>query len=142
MSPAWAPSTASHGAVLMEACAVQTLVLLFSVDDLTGFEITYLLELPQPWGIFVVWGLVLPLVYIVASSLTNLVLRDFLILKVSHTTSQEQYRVPLTTALLCNGLFQSQMLWKCLAGQVHSSLVLTQSSMSLSRDVLLKKPVS
>ncbi len=52
------------------------------MDDLTGFEITYLLELPQPGGIFVVWGLVLPLVYIVASSLTNLVLRDFLILKV------------------------------------------------------------
>ena len=64
---------------------VQTLVLLFSVDDLTGFEITYLLELPQPWGIFVVWGLVLPLVYILASSLTNLVLRDFLILKVSRS---------------------------------------------------------
>ena len=62
---------------------VQTLILLFSVDDLTGFEITYLLELPQPWGIFVVWGLVLPLVYIVSSSLTNLVLKDLLILKVS-----------------------------------------------------------
>ncbi|CAK0745715.1 hypothetical protein CVIRNUC_001639 [Coccomyxa viridis] len=61
--------------------AILTLILLFSVDDITGFEITYLLELPQPWGIFVVWGLVLPLVYIVSSSLTNLVLRDFLILK-------------------------------------------------------------
>ena len=68
---------------MIKACPSQTLILLFSVDDLTGFEITYLLELPQPWGIFVVWGLVLPLVYIVASSLTNLVLRDFLILKVS-----------------------------------------------------------
>ncbi len=56
------------------------------MDDITGFEITYLLELPQPWGIFVVWGLVLPLVYIVSSSLTNLVLRDFLILKASTLT--------------------------------------------------------
>ena len=61
-------------------CA-QTLLLLFSVDDLTGFEITKLVELPDPWGIVVVWGLVLPLTYIVSSSLTNLVLRDFLILK-------------------------------------------------------------
>jgi hypothetical protein len=69
--------------VLTVLVHVQTLILLFSVDDLTGFEITYLLELPQPWGIFVVWGLVLPLVYIVSSSLTNLVLKDFLILKVS-----------------------------------------------------------
>ena len=76
---------------------MQTLILLFSVDDLTGFEITYLLELPQPWGIFVVWGLVLPLVYIVASSLTNLVLSDFLILKVSRSSQ------PSTAHLLhCN----------------------------------------
>ena len=68
---------------LTAAVCLQTLILLFSVDDITGFEITYLLELPQPWGIFVVWGLVLPLVYILSSSLTNLVLRDFLILKAS-----------------------------------------------------------
>lgn len=73
---------ASCGIVLTALRSLQTLVLLFSVDDLTGFEITYLLELPEPWGLFVVWGLVLPLVYIVSSSLTNLVLRDFLILKV------------------------------------------------------------
>ena len=63
------------------AARAQTLLLLFSVDDLTGFEITKLVELPDPWGIVVVWGLVLPLTYIVSSSLTNLVLSDFLILK-------------------------------------------------------------
>ncbi len=51
------------------------------MDDLTGFEITKLVELPDPWGIVVVWGLVLPLTYIISSALTNLVLRDFLILK-------------------------------------------------------------
>ncbi|CAL8460669.1 g199 [Coccomyxa elongata] len=61
--------------------AVLTLVVLFSIDDLTGFEITKLVELPEPFGIFVVWGFVLPLTYIVSSSLTNLVLKDFLILK-------------------------------------------------------------
>lgn len=63
-------------------CVLQTLVVLFSIDDLTGFEITKLVELPEPFGIFVVWGFVLPLTYIVSSSLTNLVLKDFLILKV------------------------------------------------------------
>jgi len=61
---------------------VQTLGALFSVDDLTGFEITKFLELPQPYGILVVWGLVLPSIYVLATSLTNLVLKDGLILKV------------------------------------------------------------
>ena len=82
---------------------MQTLVLLFSVDDLTGFEITYLLELPQPWGIFVVWGLVLPLVYIVSSSLTNLVLRDFLILKASRYYLWSAAALRLTVVLLWQG---------------------------------------
>lgn len=57
-------------------------MLLFSIDDLTGFEITKLVELPEPYGIFVVWGFVLPLTYIISSSLTNIALKDFLILKV------------------------------------------------------------
>ena len=55
----------------------------FSVDDLTGFEITELIELPEPWGIVMLWGVVLPSVYVLASSITNLVFRDALILKVS-----------------------------------------------------------
>ena len=29
---------------------------LFSIDDLTGFEITKLVELPEPYGIIIVWG--------------------------------------------------------------------------------------
>jgi len=58
-----------------------TLVALFSVDDLTGFEITKLIELPEPWGILVVWGVVLPLLYVFASSLTNVVVRDAVVLK-------------------------------------------------------------
>lgn len=58
-----------------------TLAALFSVDDLTGFEITKLIELPEPWGIVIVWGFVLPIVYVIASSLTNLVVRDAVILK-------------------------------------------------------------
>ena len=61
--------------------ALLTLAALFSIDDLTGFEITKFIELPEPWGILVVWGFVLPLTYIFSSSLTNLVIRDAVILK-------------------------------------------------------------
>ena len=52
------------------------------MDDITGFRITQVLELPQPWGIIVTWGVVLPLVFLVASTLTNLVFKDGLILQV------------------------------------------------------------
>ena len=61
---------------------LQTLFALFSVDDITGFKITSLLELPQPWGILVTWGCVLPLVFLIASALTNLVFKDGIILNV------------------------------------------------------------
>jgi hypothetical protein len=54
---------------------------LFSIDDLTGFEITKVIELPQPLGLIFVWGLVLPLVYVLSSSLTNIAFKDGLILK-------------------------------------------------------------
>lgn len=54
----------------------------FSVDDLTGFEITKIIELPEPWGIVALWGVLLPTVYVLASSITNLVFKDALILKV------------------------------------------------------------
>ena len=60
----------------------QTLGALFSVDDLTGFEITKLLELPQPYGIIAVWGIALPAIFVLSTSITNLVLKDGLILKV------------------------------------------------------------
>lgn len=53
----------------------------FSVDDLTGFEITKLIELPEPGGIVALWGFLLPIVYVLASSITNVIFRDALILK-------------------------------------------------------------
>lgn len=56
--------------------------LLFSVDDITGFEITKAIELPQPYGIIFVWGLVLPSLFILANALTSLAFRDALIVKV------------------------------------------------------------
>jgi hypothetical protein len=61
--------------------AVTVLLALFALDDLTGFEVTQLMELPQPFGILVVWGVVLPAVYVVANAITNLVFKDALVLK-------------------------------------------------------------
>ena len=61
---------------------LQVLLALFAFDDYTGFQVTQLLELPQPWSIIIVWGLVLPGIFLAASALTNIVLKDALILKV------------------------------------------------------------
>lgn len=75
-----APDYLLMTALNLPAAAI-TLAVLFSIDDLTGFEITKLIELPEPWGIVVVWGVILPLLYVFASSLTGLVLRDAVILR-------------------------------------------------------------
>lgn len=53
----------------------------FLVDDVSGFSVTNLIELPPPYGIVALWGLILPTLYLLSSSLTNVVLRDGLILK-------------------------------------------------------------
>ena len=55
---------------------------LFFFDDITGFEITKLIELPEPWGIIILWGLVLPACFVFSNAITNFVLRDGIILKV------------------------------------------------------------
>lgn len=68
--------------ISLNAPAVITvLVALFSIDDLTGFEVTQLMELPEPFGIIVVWGVILPAVYVLSNAITNLVFRDALVLK-------------------------------------------------------------
>jgi hypothetical protein len=61
--------------------ALIVLLGLFSIDDLTGFEVTRLVELPEPFGVIVVWGVVLPAVYILSNAITNLVFKDALVLK-------------------------------------------------------------
>lgn len=61
---------------------LQVLGTLFVIDTLTGYQITALLELPEPYGIIVVWGLVLPTILVFSTSLTNLVFKDNLILTV------------------------------------------------------------
>jgi hypothetical protein len=47
----------------------------------TGFEVTSLIELPPPGGIVALWAVVLPTLYLLSTSITNLVLRDHTILK-------------------------------------------------------------
>ncbi len=61
---------------------LQTLLALFSVDDITGFQITNLVELPEPYGIIFLWGAVFPALFIFVASITNFVFKDNLILKV------------------------------------------------------------
>ncbi|KAI7996059.1 hypothetical protein LOK49_LG11G02563 [Camellia lanceoleosa] len=61
--------------------AIVALGLFFFLDDLTGFEITYLLELPEPFSFIFTWFAALPLLLWSALSITNFIVKDFLILK-------------------------------------------------------------
>ncbi|KAA8522321.1 hypothetical protein F0562_013318 [Nyssa sinensis] len=61
--------------------AIVALALFFFLDDLTGFEITYLLELPEPFSFIFTWFAALPLILWLAFTITNLIVKDFLILK-------------------------------------------------------------
>jgi len=54
---------------------------IFSLDDLTGFEITKLIELPPPYGTGLLWGLLLPAIFVLATSLTNIAFREGLIMR-------------------------------------------------------------
>ncbi|KAJ4712918.1 PGR5-like protein chloroplastic-like [Melia azedarach] len=60
---------------------VVALGLFFFLDDITGFEITYLLELPEPFSFIFTWFAAVPLIVWLAQSLTKLIVKDFLILK-------------------------------------------------------------
>ncbi|KAK6935300.1 hypothetical protein RJ641_035455, partial [Dillenia turbinata] len=53
----------------------------FFLDDLTGFEITYLLELPEPFSFIFTWFAAVPLIVWLSQSFTNFIVKDFLILK-------------------------------------------------------------
>ncbi|OVA00167.1 hypothetical protein BVC80_1671g34 [Macleaya cordata] len=61
--------------------AVIALTLFFFLDDFTGFEITYLLELPEPFSFIFTWFAALPLIFWLAQVITNAIVKDFLILK-------------------------------------------------------------
>ncbi|KAJ6388749.1 hypothetical protein OIU77_027166 [Salix suchowensis] len=60
---------------------VVALGLFFFLDDLTGFEITYLLELPEPFSFLFTWFAAVPLIVWSALTLTNAIVKNFLILK-------------------------------------------------------------
>ncbi|KAJ7952402.1 PGR5-like protein 1A, chloroplastic [Quillaja saponaria] len=60
---------------------VISLGLFFFLDDLTGFEITYLLELPEPFSFVFTWFAAVPLVVWLSFTLTNVIIKDFVILK-------------------------------------------------------------
>ncbi|MCF8706230.1 hypothetical protein L3056_11010 [Corynebacterium sp. MC-25] len=60
---------------------VVALGLFFFLDDITGFEITYLLELPEPFSFIFTWFAAVPLIVWLALTLTNVIVKDFLILK-------------------------------------------------------------
>ncbi|KAL3679331.1 hypothetical protein R1sor_022287 [Riccia sorocarpa] len=61
--------------------ALVALTLVFFLDDLTGFEITYLLELPEPYSFLFTWFILLPVTYLIAQALTGVIVKDPLILK-------------------------------------------------------------
>lgn len=61
--------------------AVVALGLFFFLDDITGFEITYLLELPEPFSFIFTWFAAIPFILWLSFSLTRVIVKDFLILK-------------------------------------------------------------
>lgn len=61
--------------------AVVALGVFFFLDDLTGFEITLLLELPEPFSFIFTWFAALPAILWLSQAITKLIVRDFLILK-------------------------------------------------------------
>ncbi|PIN08503.1 hypothetical protein CDL12_18920 [Handroanthus impetiginosus] len=60
--------------------AVVALGLFFFLDDLTGFEISYLLELPEPFSFIFTWFAALPFILWLSYTITNSIVKDFLIL--------------------------------------------------------------
>ncbi|CAI9093881.1 OLC1v1029473C1 [Oldenlandia corymbosa var. corymbosa] len=61
--------------------AVVALGLFFFLDDLTGFEITYVMELPEPFSFIFTWFAAIPVILYLSNSLTKAVISDFVILK-------------------------------------------------------------
>ncbi|KAL9246771.1 hypothetical protein vseg_020265 [Gypsophila vaccaria] len=61
--------------------AVVALGLFFFLDDITGFEITYLLELPEPYSFIFTWFAAIPVILWSSQAITKLIVKDFLILK-------------------------------------------------------------
>jgi hypothetical protein len=61
--------------------ALLALAACFLLDDVSGFKISELVELPEPYGFAAVWFAVLPAIYFVSAKFTGAVLKDSLVLK-------------------------------------------------------------
>lgn len=53
---------------------------IFAIDYASGFGISKIIEAPGPVGSLFLWAFLLPSIYVISSSLTNIVLRDGVIL--------------------------------------------------------------
>ncbi|XP_057449915.1 PGR5-like protein 1A, chloroplastic [Lotus japonicus] len=60
---------------------VVALGLFFFLDDVTGFEINSLIEIPEPYSFILTWFAAVPFIVWLAQSITNAIINDFLILK-------------------------------------------------------------
>ncbi|TKY70888.1 PGR5 protein 1A [Spatholobus suberectus] len=60
---------------------VIALGLFFFLDDLTGFEVSYLIKIPEPYSFILTWFAAIPFIVWLAQSITRAIVKDFLILK-------------------------------------------------------------
>ncbi|ESW30438.1 hypothetical protein PHAVU_002G152800 [Phaseolus vulgaris] len=67
--------------LLNAPATVIALGLFFFVDDLTGFEISYLIKIPEPYSFILTWFAAIPFILWLAQSITRAIVKDFLILK-------------------------------------------------------------
>ncbi|CAI8589229.1 unnamed protein product [Vicia faba] len=67
--------------LLKVPATVVALGLFFFLDDVTGFEINYLIAIPEPFSFILTWFAAVPFILWLAQSITNAIIKDFLILK-------------------------------------------------------------
>ncbi|WJX54957.1 PGR5-like protein 1A, chloroplastic [Trifolium repens] len=67
--------------LLRVPATVVALGLFFFLDDVTGFEINYLIAIPEPFSFILTWFAAVPFILWFAQSITNAIIKDFLILK-------------------------------------------------------------
>lgn len=61
--------------------ALFILGILFGIDVLSGFEVTSVISLPPPYGVALLWGLLLPTLFVISYGLTQVGFKDSVILK-------------------------------------------------------------
>jgi len=74
----------------------------FFLDDITGFEITYIMELPEPYSFIFTWFAAVPVIVYLALSITKLIIKDFLILKVRTITITQDCKRKTSKSLFMN----------------------------------------